>query len=73
VAGATGGSASIAARSASIRSAGAHPSARLVRVFAIGRLSVEIGRRGKGAARQKRALEVIVRAFDESLGLRLSG
>ena len=77
VTGATGGRASIAARSAAIRSAGAQPSARRGRVFASAshcrELGVEVRRAGEHPAGQERALQVVMGPLDQPLGFRVGG
>ncbi len=70
VAGGTGGKASIACRSAPIRSVGAHPNARRRRVFTTGshccNWSLKSAGTGERAAGQKRPLQIVVSPFDRS-------
>jgi hypothetical protein len=71
-AGGTGGTASIAALSASIRSSGRQPSTRWTRPLARakerGELGVEVGRRDEEAARQTGAFQIVVEPFQQRCG-----
>ena len=75
VAGGTGGRASIAALSASIRSSGRSPSTRWPRRWLepsnSAELGVEVGRGGEAAARQEGAFQIVVEPFHQALGFRV--